>query len=57
MYASTKATILEQLRLMTSLKNVDVTDAEDLTEPNMLKALLPMREKGIDLGLSLGVAQ
>ena len=57
MYASTKSTILDQLNQMTTLKSVNVTDADDLTEPNMLKALLPMREKGIDLGLRLGVTQ
>jgi len=51
MYSSSKQNILRTLRKGTSLKAVEITDSEDLTEANLMEALLPLREKGQDLNL------
>ena len=50
-YALTKAAILGELRELSVVKDVEVTDAEDLLERKMLNSLLPIREKGVDLKL------
>lgn len=50
-YSSSKRAVLETLRQGTALKQIEVTDAEDLTESNLMETLLPLREKGINLHL------
>ena len=50
-YSSSKATILAELRDGASFKQIEVTDVADLNESYLMDALLPLREKGIDLNL------
>ena len=53
-YAATKHLVLNTLRRGTSLKSVEVTDMDDLTEPKLMSILMPYREKGVDLHLFKG---
>ena len=50
-YAATKALVLSALRRGTSLKAVEVTDIDDLTEHKLMSKLMPYREKGVELNL------